>query len=90
MGFRIMLNESRKEAYLLKDYDTEVEFEIKDITYYFTVFSSISWTFGDKILLYETNTISYYKLDGYKELNFITYNKEAHLIEENKESNDDN
>lgn len=41
----------------------------------------IDWRFTDDIVIYETDyNISYSILKDYKQLNFVTYNKEAHLI----------
>ena len=85
MSYRILLNKSRKEAFLLSnDSDDEEEYQMvnltKSIRNYAKTFSSLNWTFEDDIVLWQTDNISYYILEDYKELNFITYNKEAHLL----------
>jgi hypothetical protein len=86
MSYRILLNKTRKEAFLISDgseNEEEEEYEMTNITKvnksYTAIFSSLNWTFEDDIVLWETNTICYHTLQEYHELNFITYNKEAHF-----------
>jgi hypothetical protein len=90
MSYRILLNRTRKEAFLLSndsDDNDEEEYQMvnltKSIRNYAKTFSSLNWTFEDDIVLWQTDNISYYTLDEYKEINFITYNKEAHLVSKN-------
>jgi hypothetical protein len=90
MSYRILLNRTRKEAFLLSndsDDNDEEEYQMvnltKSIRNYAKTFSSLNWTFEDDIVLWQTDNISYYTLHGYKEINFITYNKEAHLVSKN-------
>lgn len=82
------------EAYLLlpsesnknedADDDDDLNFQVKNVSnsyrLYTKLFNTFHWASTDTILLYETDEIRYYVLADYKELNFITYNKEAHPI----------
>ena len=85
MSYRILLNKTRKEAFLLCDDDEnkEEEYEMKNIgkmlRSYTATCASLNWTFEDDMFLWETDRISYHILTDYNSLNFITYNKEAHL-----------
>jgi len=80
MSYRILLNKTRKEAFLLsEDSNEEEEYEMKNLSHFLKQIAKLNWCMDDEILLYETNRICYYNLEGYKELNFITYNREAHL-----------
>lgn len=72
---RILLNETRMEAVVLKDLD---EYTMKSLTQGVKRYVK-DWSFTDNIKIYETDfEISYYSLSGYNELNFQTYNKEVH------------
>ena len=83
MSYRILLNETRKEAWLdvNDEMDEEEDYRIIHITRPLQrILKEVPhWSFNDNIILYTTDIISYSTLDGYKELNFITYNKEAYL-----------
>jgi len=73
------------EAYLLCDgtveeEEEEEEYQMKNLSKLLKTIASLKWDLNDTIVLYETDTISYYTLEGFNELNFITYNKEAHFI----------
>jgi len=84
MTYRILLNETRKEAWLdvNEEMDEEEDYRIIHITRQLKrILKEVPhWSFNDNIMLYTTDTIWYSTLDGYNELNFITYNKEAHLL----------
>ena len=84
MTYRILLNETRKEAWLdvNEEMDQEEDYGIIHITRQLKrILKEVPhWSFNDNIMLYATDTICYFTLDKYKQLNFITYNKEAHLL----------
>lgn len=92
----ILLNETRKEALYVPEGDVTEEgakdvedveddsvYEAFHLTKYLKHYLHLikSWSFSDIILIYHPKgNISYFTLEKYKELNFITYNKEAHLL----------
>ena len=86
----ILLNETRKEALYVPEEDITEEaaeddsvYEAFHLTKYLKHYLHLikSWSFSDIILIYHPKgNISYFTLEKYKELNFITYNKEAHLL----------
>jgi hypothetical protein len=91
----ILLNETRKEALYIpeedvtkedateKDAEDDSVYEAFHLTKYLKPYQHLikSWSFSDIILVYHPKrNISYFTLEKYKELNFITFNKEAHLL----------
>ena len=90
MVYKILMNVERKEAYLLcdgtyqEDEETfEYEYKMKNVSkyinHYIKIIASLKWDLDETIILYESDDVSYYDIQGYKELNFITYNKE-HIL----------
>jgi hypothetical protein len=85
--YRFLLNNTRNQAILIpSDDDTDAEekyYNTISLTKTLQPYQHLikDWAFTDDIMLYqESVSISYTTLGKYQELNFITYNKEAHLI----------
>ncbi len=83
MAYRFLLNNTWAEAVLIPE-EGEEYLDTIHLTTSLKPYQHIIklWSFTDDILLYQPqNDISYSTLDKYRALNFITYNKEAHLID---------
>jgi hypothetical protein len=80
--YRFLLNNTRNEAILIPNND-DPEYNTISLTKTLHPYHHLlkDWQFTDDIELYqELCNISYYVLEKYKALNFITFNKEAHFI----------
>jgi hypothetical protein len=79
MAYSILMNKNEDAD---DDGDAPLNFQVKNVSnsyrLYTQLFNTFHWASTDTILLYETDEIRYYVLAEYKQLNFITYNKEAH------------
>lgn len=80
----ILLNKTRMEALLVMYDEDEDEYDVYPYLYILSLIKYKDyindWRITDEIQIYNSiRDISYSILDNYKYLNFITYNKEAHL-----------